>query len=210
MPNCQALTGRLSLPLPRGCQLVTLKDAGTYITKLPKAEHTAPEWQAAMEALILVAMTKRSMSLHRQATVSRNRSKPTAKSRREAGAHSEVNMRLRDEVIASYLDDEWRTPPAVHRLLGDRGTVADIVSALERLARAGKIEAKHEAMMVPKFRDKSGPPVLCIDFYRKLQRRTPQHGDEGTGSRRRRTAGPTMFARIGMTRALNRHKPQEF
>jgi hypothetical protein len=36
-------------------QLVTLKDIGTYITKLPKAEHTAPEWQGAMEALILVA-----------------------------------------------------------------------------------------------------------------------------------------------------------
>jgi hypothetical protein len=43
------------IPLPRGRQLVTLKDAGTYITKLPKAEHTAAEWQAAMEALILVA-----------------------------------------------------------------------------------------------------------------------------------------------------------
>jgi hypothetical protein len=41
--------------LPKGRQIVTLKDAGTYITKLPKAEHTAPEWQAAMEALILVA-----------------------------------------------------------------------------------------------------------------------------------------------------------
>jgi hypothetical protein len=26
-----------------------------YITKLPKAEHDAPEWQAAMEALLLVA-----------------------------------------------------------------------------------------------------------------------------------------------------------
>jgi hypothetical protein len=38
-----------------GRRLVTLQDAGTYITKLPKAEHTAPEWQAAMEALILVA-----------------------------------------------------------------------------------------------------------------------------------------------------------
>jgi hypothetical protein len=37
------------IPLPRGRQLITLKDAGTtYITKLPKAEHTAPEWQAAM------------------------------------------------------------------------------------------------------------------------------------------------------------------
>ena len=43
------------IPLPRGRQLVTLEDAGTYITKLPKAEHEAAEWQAAMEALILVA-----------------------------------------------------------------------------------------------------------------------------------------------------------
>jgi len=43
------------IPLPRGRQLVTLQDAGNYITKLPKAEHEAPEWQAAMEALILVA-----------------------------------------------------------------------------------------------------------------------------------------------------------
>jgi hypothetical protein len=40
---------------PGGGQLVTLQDAGEYITKLPKSEHTAPEWQAAMEALILVA-----------------------------------------------------------------------------------------------------------------------------------------------------------
>jgi hypothetical protein len=43
------------IPLPNERQLVTLKDAGTYITKLPRAEHTAAEWQAAMEALILVA-----------------------------------------------------------------------------------------------------------------------------------------------------------
>jgi hypothetical protein len=43
------------IALPRGRQLVTLKDAGNYITKLPKAEHEAPEWQTAMEALILVA-----------------------------------------------------------------------------------------------------------------------------------------------------------
>jgi hypothetical protein len=43
------------IPLPRGRQLVTLEDAGNYITKLPKAEHEAEEWQVAMEALILVA-----------------------------------------------------------------------------------------------------------------------------------------------------------
>jgi hypothetical protein len=43
------------IPLADGHQLVTLEDAGNYITKLPKAEHEAAEWQAAMEALILVA-----------------------------------------------------------------------------------------------------------------------------------------------------------
>jgi hypothetical protein len=43
------------IDLPRGRRLVTLEDAGNYITKLPKAEHEAPEWQAAMQALMLVA-----------------------------------------------------------------------------------------------------------------------------------------------------------
>jgi hypothetical protein len=43
------------IPLPDGRQLVTLEDAGNHITKLPKAVHRAAEWQAAMEALILVA-----------------------------------------------------------------------------------------------------------------------------------------------------------
>ena len=31
------------------------EDAAEYITELPKAEHDTPEWQAAMEALLLVA-----------------------------------------------------------------------------------------------------------------------------------------------------------
>ena len=43
------------IPLPRGSRLVTLEDAGKYITKLGEAEHEAAEWRAAMEALILVA-----------------------------------------------------------------------------------------------------------------------------------------------------------
>jgi hypothetical protein len=45
------------IPLPNGRKLISLHDAATYITKLPKTEHDAPEWQAAMEALILVAET---------------------------------------------------------------------------------------------------------------------------------------------------------
>ena len=42
------------VPLPRGRQLVTPRDAAEFITKLPKADHDAPEWQAAMEALLCV------------------------------------------------------------------------------------------------------------------------------------------------------------
>jgi hypothetical protein len=43
------------IPLPKGKPLATLRDAALYITKLPKAEHDAEEWQAAMQALILVS-----------------------------------------------------------------------------------------------------------------------------------------------------------
>jgi hypothetical protein len=35
--------------------LRTLRDAADHITHLPKAEHDAPEWQASIQALILVA-----------------------------------------------------------------------------------------------------------------------------------------------------------
>ena len=43
------------IPLQKGKKLVTLRDAAEYITKLPKAEHDAEEWLAAMKALLLVA-----------------------------------------------------------------------------------------------------------------------------------------------------------
>jgi hypothetical protein len=42
------------IPLPRGRQLVTLKDAAKYIQKLAAAEQQIAEWQAAVEAMLLV------------------------------------------------------------------------------------------------------------------------------------------------------------
>jgi hypothetical protein len=42
------------IPLPRGRQLVTLKDAADYIMKLPKAEQNLEAWQTAVEAMLLV------------------------------------------------------------------------------------------------------------------------------------------------------------
>jgi hypothetical protein len=42
------------IPLPRGRQLVTLEDAAKYIQKLPNAEQQLDEWQAAVEAMLLV------------------------------------------------------------------------------------------------------------------------------------------------------------
>jgi hypothetical protein len=43
------------IELPDGLMFCTLRDAATYILKLPKADQDAMEWQAAMETLILVA-----------------------------------------------------------------------------------------------------------------------------------------------------------
>ena len=41
--------------MAKGRKLITLRDAALYVTQLPKAEHDTEEWQAAMEALLLVA-----------------------------------------------------------------------------------------------------------------------------------------------------------
>ncbi len=43
------------IALPGRRVLVTLRDAANYITALPEKESAAPEWQAAIEALMLVA-----------------------------------------------------------------------------------------------------------------------------------------------------------
>jgi hypothetical protein len=40
------------IPLPNGGQLLTLKDAASYIMKLPKAEQDLEEWQTAIHCLI--------------------------------------------------------------------------------------------------------------------------------------------------------------
>jgi len=43
------------ITVPGRKPLVTLRDAAQFITALRKAEHDAKEWQAAMQALLLVA-----------------------------------------------------------------------------------------------------------------------------------------------------------
>ena len=43
------------ISLPGGRKLVTLRDAADYITSLPKKESDLPDWQVAIEALMLVS-----------------------------------------------------------------------------------------------------------------------------------------------------------
>jgi hypothetical protein len=42
------------ITLPDGQKLVVLRDAASYITALPAKDAALPEWQAAIEALMLV------------------------------------------------------------------------------------------------------------------------------------------------------------
>jgi hypothetical protein len=43
------------ISLPGGRELITLRDAADYITSLPKKESDLPDWQLAIEALMLVS-----------------------------------------------------------------------------------------------------------------------------------------------------------
>ena len=47
--------------MPNGRQLLTLQDAADYITGLPKKESDLPEWQTAIEVLLLVSRGGRTM-----------------------------------------------------------------------------------------------------------------------------------------------------
>jgi hypothetical protein len=43
------------IPLLGGGARITLRDAGDYIAALPGKQHNAPEWLAAVEALLMAA-----------------------------------------------------------------------------------------------------------------------------------------------------------
>ena len=66
------------IPLPRGRSLVTLKDAGAYITKLPKAEQQLEVWQTAA-AILIGAAEGRDFVMHARIAVVRalNHARPT-------------------------------------------------------------------------------------------------------------------------------------
>ena len=84
------------IPLPRGRELVTLVEAGTYITKLPKAEYEALESQAAMEVLILIATSggpTMSARLGMLRALNHGKSSPAAAPRCERAKASQIVRR---------------------------------------------------------------------------------------------------------------------
>ena len=49
------------ITLPDGRTLFTLRDVADYITSLPKKESDLPDWQVAIEALMLVSRGRRTL-----------------------------------------------------------------------------------------------------------------------------------------------------
>jgi hypothetical protein len=93
--------------LPRGRKLVTLEDAGKYISKLPRTEHETAAWQAAMEALILVATL----------------GGPTMFAR--IGLMRALNRHVKREFNPSRQDPHWGRPQAGARPMnGNRSAIA--------------------------------------------------------------------------------------
>jgi len=80
-----------SIILPGRKPLVTLRDAAHYITELPEAEQRAPEWQAAIEVLMLIGENGGDPMMARIATIrALHRHKPKAAQaprRKRAKAH---------------------------------------------------------------------------------------------------------------------------
>jgi hypothetical protein len=74
------------IPLPGSRHHITLRDAATFITKLPKAKHDAPEWRVAVEALMLVAEKLAWIARHARWAAGRQRPSQGARPRRNIGS----------------------------------------------------------------------------------------------------------------------------
>lgn len=73
-------------------------------------------------------------------------------------------------ILISNLDDTWRTPAGVRRLMKRGGSDADIACMLERLALIDRVEHRYEETEVRRALVNPGRgKVFRIHFYRRLQ-----------------------------------------
>jgi hypothetical protein len=77
-------------------------------------------------------------------------------------------MKIEDSSITACLDDSWRTVAQIRGRLGVNITHAgELVSALQRLADAGKIEKTEQETPAPRRRGKRLTGKLSIHFFRR-------------------------------------------
>jgi len=100
-----------------GGELRTLRDAASCITKLPKAEHGAPEWRTAIEVLMLVAERGGSTMLARIGVMRRCtdmlsvcsiRTKGASLGQAEAGAGSIISAHACPLLLAQRTQSDMR------------------------------------------------------------------------------------------------------
>jgi len=101
--------------LPDGRELVTLRDAGRYITGLPKAKQRKPQWVLATKLLLSAAESggHRHDGGHRDASSHRSRSTEAA-----AGAASEAREKIQDGTVRSLFEvrsNRFAVPSLRHR-----------------------------------------------------------------------------------------------
>lgn len=74
-----------------------------------------------------------------------------------------------ERLVISFLDDEWRTPMNIRRLLKYRCEGEVLTNKLRSLAAIGKIECRRDDTGCPKLRGTRSKGDRKIEFYRKVQ-----------------------------------------
>jgi hypothetical protein len=112
------------IPLPRGRELVTLKDAADNIMRLPKVEQNLAEWQTATEALIMAA-EGRGPLMHARIGVMRalNRHPPQDQlhlAKAETPARRRLASKLTSCPRTLLVKSSWAFAPSTLLLLQDK------------------------------------------------------------------------------------------
>jgi predicted transcriptional regulator len=77
-----------------------------------------------------------------------------------------------DEIIASGLDEHWRTVVQIRSRLGLKASQVDLTGILRRLAQAGDIERQKRETIAPARRGRKQIGNRAIELFRQGKSRT--------------------------------------
>jgi hypothetical protein len=134
--------------LPDGRQLLTLKDAADYINKLPKQESDLPEWQTAIEALMLCSRGGPTMMARIGVMKALNRHVERVFNPDRKETLGEAEAQEGPMTVLIYVDTSKQIGDPDHLRVFANADAADIVAVCRHVSKVPETDSGNEHVVV--------------------------------------------------------------